>query len=137
MLAVAIDLLAERYVATVYNDRNRVEWPPHPARFFSALVATWSDGEPSSGDGERELEALRWLEQQAPPNILASGSADVAVRDVVPVFVPVNDAFTVSPPDRAMLDEAVSAAAALTDASRRAKAEEQVVKLRKKLEGIS
>ena len=39
MLAIRIDLLAERYTATEFNDRNRAEWPPHPGRLFSALVA--------------------------------------------------------------------------------------------------
>lgn len=91
MLALGVDFLSGRYAATVYNDRDRAEWPPHPARFFSALVATWAEGEPASREGEAELQALRWLERQAAPDIVASSNAAVAVRDVVRVFVPVND----------------------------------------------
>jgi CRISPR-associated protein Csb2 len=105
MLAVAIDLLAGRYVASAYNDRDRAEWPPHPARLFSALVATWAEGEPEGGHGPLEHQALLWLEQQTAPHVLASGSEEIGRRDVVPVFVPVNDVFTVSPPDRSKLDE--------------------------------
>ena len=32
MLALRIELLTGRYVATAYDDRNTAEWPPHPAR---------------------------------------------------------------------------------------------------------
>jgi len=92
MLALTIELLSGRYVATAYNDRTRVEWPPEPARLFSALVATWGDGEPRGPEGEAELAALEWLEQQPPPEILASPSEHAGARDVAPVFVPVNDA---------------------------------------------
>jgi CRISPR-associated protein Csb2 len=72
MLAIRIDLLTGRYAATEYNDREQVEWPPHPARLFSALVATWADGEPDTADGAAELAALRWLEAQPAPAIVAS-----------------------------------------------------------------
>ena len=39
MLAIEFELLTGRYAATAHNDRSRAEWPPHPARIFSALVA--------------------------------------------------------------------------------------------------
>ena len=39
MLSIEVELLGKRYAATAHNDRGRAEWPPHPARFFSALVA--------------------------------------------------------------------------------------------------
>lgn len=45
MLAVEIELLTGRYVATQFNDRNKPEWPPHPGRLFCALVAAWADTE--------------------------------------------------------------------------------------------
>ena len=40
MFAIRVECLTGRYVATAYDDRSRAEWPPHPARLFSALVAT-------------------------------------------------------------------------------------------------
>jgi CRISPR-associated protein Csb2 len=135
MFAVIVDLLAGRYVATAHNDRDRAEWPPHPARLFSALVSTWSEGEPTSEDGARELQTLRWLEQEAAPLILASGSASVGLRDVVPVFVPVNDTFTVSSPDSARLHDAMSMLSATRDPKAKSKAEDEVAKLRTKLMG--
>ena len=59
MFALAVEFLTGRYVATAFNDRERAEWPPHPARVFSALVAThFEEPEPPA------RAALEWLEQQ-------------------------------------------------------------------------
>lgn len=63
------------------------EWPPSPARLFSALVA---------GDGTRARcmmttgNELRWLEAQAPPAIHASPSQDVLASASRPRFVVVD-----------------------------------------------
>src|ERR1700689_1775422 len=85
MFAITVELLAGRYTATQFNDRNRPEWPPHPARLFSAMVAAWADNdEPDSA----ERSALRWLEEQDPPFI---HSGEEHRRSVVTHFVPVND----------------------------------------------
>jgi CRISPR-associated protein Csb2 len=88
MLILRIDLLTGRYVATSYTDRDQPEWPPHPARVFSALVATHHTAALPSAD---ERRALEWLERQAPPAICASSTFETAARVTVPVFVPVND----------------------------------------------
>ncbi len=88
MLAIEIELLTGRYAATVHNDRGRAEWPPHPARFFSALVAALHDQEPVD---EAERNALLWLEEQEPPSLLADSEANVGMRQVQNVYVPVND----------------------------------------------
>lgn len=85
MLAIELTFLTGRYVATSYNDRRRAEWPPHPARLFSALVATHFAAESPASE---ERQALRWLEALAPPEIAHSAAAE---REVVTVFVPVND----------------------------------------------
>ena len=78
-----------RFVAAAHHDRGTAEWPPHPARFFSALVATWADAdEPDPG----ERCALEWLEAQSPPSIDAP---EATIRRVVSHFVPVNDAAVV------------------------------------------
>lgn len=137
MFAIGIEFLGGRYVATAYNDRNRAEWPPHPARLFSALVATWAewsgqdeDGRPSDQTG---AGALVWLAGQPPPRILASGGADVAHRSVVTVFVPVNDVAVVSPPDRGKLDEALGVMGAAEDPKAHARAGKAVAKLEEKL----
>lgn len=86
MIALRIEYLTGRSVATAYNDRRESEWPPHPARVYSALVAAWADADEPSAD---ERAALDWLAAQPPPSIAAG---DATRRDVVPHFVPVNDA---------------------------------------------
>lgn len=85
MLALRIEYLTGRVVATRYDNRDEAEWPPHPARVFSALVAAWAE-EPDVSSDERA--ALSWLEQQGAPAISCSGAS---VRQVVTHFVPVND----------------------------------------------
>lgn len=86
MLAIEVEFLTGRYVATAYNSRTDSEWPPHPARLFSALVATHFESDEPSPD---ERATLEWLEAQGAPAIRASGAS---AREVVTVFVPVNDA---------------------------------------------
>lgn len=130
MFAIGLELLAGRYVATAYNDRERGEWPPHPARLFSALVATWVETLPRDEAGAL---ALAWLAQQAPPKIVASATADVAHRSVMTVFVPVNDVSVVSPPDRSKLDRAREAFTTAQDEKTRAKEAKKVADLEAKL----
>ncbi|MFS8585407.1 MAG: type I-U CRISPR-associated protein Csb2 [Acidimicrobiia bacterium] len=93
MLAVAVELLAGRYTATSFNDRSRAEWPPHPARLFSALVARWAD---AARPDAAERESLLWLERQPPPAITCSTGAAVRWREPVIHYVPVNDSRSVS-----------------------------------------
>lgn len=133
MFAIIIELLSGRYVATAYNDRDSAEWPPHPARLFSALVATWGGGDPLGEAGVGERAALEWLEQLPAPDVLADAIEHAGLRKVVPVFVPVNDTSQVAEIDRSKLDTAEAALTAVTDAKTRAKAAKDVDKLRAKL----
>ena len=87
---IEVNFLTGRFVATCYNDRRQAEWPPHPARLFSALVAVWADADEPN---PKERAALEWLESQAAPQIAASNAVP---RTVVSHYVPVNDAFIVS-----------------------------------------
>jgi CRISPR-associated protein Csb2 len=91
-LAIEVELLTGRYVATRFNDRARAEWPPHPARLFSAAVAVWADSERRS---ETEERVLRWLERQPAPQIACSDDACVSWREGATHFVPINDASAV------------------------------------------
>jgi CRISPR-associated protein Csb2 len=84
MFALEMTLLTGRYVATRYNDRRRAEWPPHPARLYSALVEAYA----ADGQKENERAALEWLEALPPPEIVASAGSE---REPFTVFVPVND----------------------------------------------
>lgn len=120
-LAIEIELLAGRYAATRFNDRNRAEWPPHPARLFSAAVALWADGEPRSAEEEG---VLRWIERQPAPEIACSDEEHIAVREGTTHFVPVNDASAVPSIDttyaavRAAVDVAAELARRPPEASR-------------------
>lgn len=118
MLAIEVELLTGRYAATAHDDRRRAEWPPHPARFFSALVAALHDREPVDTD---EREALLWLERQPPPaidvdlDVYEIDGEELGLRKVHDVFVPVNDVSVSGDPWP--LARAVEAAeAALTEA---------------------
>lgn len=114
MLAIEITFLTGRYVASSHYDRNRPEWPPHPARVFSALVAAWAESEDRPEQGRRVLEHLETL---GPPDIAASGATE---RTVVTHYVPVNDV-TVLPDQAAWarrLDAALAVLAQATPGSR-------------------
>ena len=83
MFAFEVEFLTGHYVATRHYDRDRPEWPPHPARLLFALVA--------AAGGERtadEAVALEWLCSQLPPAIAFS---DAQPRSTVEAYVPVND----------------------------------------------
>jgi CRISPR-associated protein Csb2 len=89
MLAIEVVFLTGRYVATAYNNRHEGEWPPHPARVYSALAAThFAAAADAALDRPGERGILEWLERQGAPSIRAS---DASQREIVTVFVPVND----------------------------------------------
>lgn len=85
MFAIRIDLLTGRYAASRFNDRNDVEWPPHPARLYSAMVAMWADEAPPDPAKRRTLE---WLETLPAPSVAASRAHR---RHLVTHYVPDND----------------------------------------------
>src|SRR5262249_21665873 len=85
MLALEVEFLLGRYVATNYRDREKAEWPPHPERLFSALVAAANE----SGLGKSARAALLWLESLTPPCIFADPQPGEPTT--VTVYVPVND----------------------------------------------
>ncbi|HKY36234.1 MAG TPA: type I-U CRISPR-associated protein Csb2 [Polyangiaceae bacterium] len=84
MIILDVELLVGRYVATSFNDRDAPEWPPHPARLFSALVATAYEHEELTSSAR---SALKWLEEQGAPEIEAS---EAESRIVVATYVPGN-----------------------------------------------
>lgn len=75
--------------ATRHDDpsRSRSEWPPHPDRLFSALVAAAS----SMGKGDElpksAQEALQWLSEQGAPQLTASRAS---WRSAPQVHMPTN-----------------------------------------------
>lgn len=89
VLTVEVDFLASRFGATAFDDRNSAEWPPHPARLFSAMVAAWADATVPAADEEA---ALRWFESLPPPTIRCAADSEIVWRAIVTHYVPVNDA---------------------------------------------
>jgi len=96
MFALRITFLMGRAYLARFEDgdeKRAPEWPPHPGRLFSALVAAWGE----TGGCPEEERALRWLEARPqPPSILF---AEASERPPVFVYVPVNDERSV-PEDR-------------------------------------
>jgi CRISPR-associated protein Csb2 len=87
MFALRVTYLTRRVYAATFesvSSKTEPEWPPHPSRLFSALVAAWGDG----GAEVELLPALKWLEEQPAPIIYAGTHT---TRRVVQTFVPVND----------------------------------------------
>jgi CRISPR-associated protein Csb2 len=52
-VSLTVELLSGRYDAAEAGDRDRAEWPPHPARLFCALVA--------AARTDEDRAALEWL----------------------------------------------------------------------------
>lgn len=58
-----------KYRAASTHEPDTPEWPPHPSRVFSALVASGYQSKP--GMTPKNRKALEWLERQPPPRIAA------------------------------------------------------------------
>lgn len=71
-LVIDIELISGRYDAAGAGDRDAVEWPPHPARVFCALVA--------SARSDSDRDALRWLEGLPAPVVQASPEVQLDFR---------------------------------------------------------
>ena len=96
MFALGIDFITGVAVMTDAASREKAEWPPHPARVFMALVAAHYESKPVPEDGREaeetwavERAALEWLESQGAPQM---SWPEASPRNVVKVYVPVNDA---------------------------------------------
>jgi CRISPR-associated protein Csb2 len=85
MLAIEVEYLMGRAVTTQVGERSQAEWPPHPQRLFSALIAAHSELEL----GETGRAALTWLESLEVPEIRAE--IEPSYRQVLSHWVPVND----------------------------------------------
>lgn len=86
MLILELGFPHGRCYAAQTDEPDRPEWPPHPSRLFSALVAAAHLSQP--GLTEDRLKALEWLERQPPPLI----DAPVADTDAMPIsYVPPGD----------------------------------------------
>jgi CRISPR-associated protein Csb2 len=99
MFALEVEFLSGRAYATDFRERDVPEWPPHPSRLFSALVAAFYE----SGLHSDLRTALVWLEEQKPPDIwartlvtrLESAPGRLLSQPKTPgSFVPINDDYS-------------------------------------------
>lgn len=81
---IEIRFLTPSYAATAHDDWRSAEWPPHPARLFSAMAHEWA----LAGESDQERAALEWLESLDPPDVYEPGAR---FRDDRAVFVPNRD----------------------------------------------
>ncbi len=86
MLQLQIGFPGGRYYAASIEDPRCPEWPPHPSRVYSALVAAAYAGGRQPTDLERSL--LQRIEASAPPSL---AFPDVDLTPAPDSFVPVND----------------------------------------------
>ena len=119
MFALGIDFITGVAVMTNTASREKAEWPPHPARIFMALVAAHYESKPLLEDGHkaenawsRERAALEWLEGQGAPQM---SWPEASPRDVVKVYVPVNDARVPQNPARVKESEMRAALGVMPD----------------------
>lgn len=99
MLAFGIRYLNDFAAAAEPDNRERAEWPPHPARVFMALAAAHFQ----TGADPAERAALLWLEgteRGGEISAPAIAAPDAIQRAVVTHYVPVNDK---SGPSKALL----------------------------------
>ena len=119
MFAFGIDFITGMAVMTDPSSREHAEWPPHPARIFMALVAAHYETKPLPEDGadaaaawQRQRSALEWLEAQDAP--MMNWPAE-SRRDIVKVYVPVNDAGVPGKPEGVKQSELRSALGVMPD----------------------
>jgi CRISPR-associated protein Csb2 len=86
--SLVIEYLTGYAVATDPSNRERAEWPPHPARVFMALAAAHFESHGSPEEKRAEREALDWLATLPPPDVTIP---EHSPRQVLTVYVPVND----------------------------------------------
>jgi CRISPR-associated protein Csb2 len=86
--SLVIEYLTGYAVATDAGSREQPEWPPHPARVFMAMAAAHFESDASENEKRDQRQALEWLAQLSPPDLVVPNHA---VREVLAVYVPVND----------------------------------------------
>lgn len=90
-MIIRCEFITSCYVAK--ETHTSVEWPPHPARLFFALVSALHafDEDIEEGIDKQEREALEWLEDLGNPTIYCPRTEEMSERKIVSHYVPPND----------------------------------------------
>lgn len=99
-LKIHVRFITNRCVATRVDAREQPEWPPHPGRFYMAMVAAHFETDGSDDEKAEERRTLEWLAAMPAPRI---SWREAFERSPVTYYVPVNDA---QQPNMAMLQSA-------------------------------
>lgn len=86
--SIIVEYLTGYAVATDPSSRERAEWPPHPARLFMAMTAAFFESDDLPQEKSKQRAALDWLSALPAPAMIIP---EHRLRDVLDVFVPVND----------------------------------------------
>jgi len=93
MLAIRVEYLTGVCMATRHDDpsRSRPEWPPHPDRLFSALVAGAAElSAPAPELSEAAMCALRWLSDPERVGAVQLAVSEARGRSAPDVHMPGN-----------------------------------------------
>ncbi len=85
-LTLSLRFPTGRYAAAAWEDRERPEWPPHPARLALALI----DVLHKAGNSASLRAALSWLCHQPAPWIVVPEDKHIDVQQMEGFFVPQN-----------------------------------------------
>lgn len=81
-------------VRLTQDQREELDWPPSPARLHQALMAAALTSGPFNNDSQsaaNALEALRWLEQQDSPEIVATAIEEAEFGTRFRLAIPQNN----------------------------------------------
>jgi len=85
-LTISLHFPTGRYAAAAWDDRERAEWPPHPARLALALT----DVLHKAGNTDDLREALIWLCEQGAPVVIVPTNERIDIQRMDGFYVPQN-----------------------------------------------
>lgn len=92
-LTISLRFPTGRYAAAAWDNKDRSEWPPHPARLILALV----DVLHKVGNHEPHRQALIWLCEQGAPSIVIPARKHIDIQSMDGFYVPQNPSQVESP----------------------------------------
>ncbi len=85
-LTLSLRFPTGRYAAAAWDDKDRAEWPPHPAR----LALAFTDVLHKAGNPQTLRSALIWLCEQGPPSVTIPVDEHLDIQRMEGYFVPQN-----------------------------------------------